>query len=977
VQEELPGLPELNPEDLAELRTLGQIVDYMKSKAGSVSAGAPAGAKDVSPLQSAPAASTANVADLQPIVLAIVGEKTGYPVEMLELDMDMEADLGIDSIKRVEILSAVQERVPGLPEFNPDVLAEFRTLQQIVDAMSHTQANAPATAAPKAAPTYAPAPSATVVVKKLAQPDQVAVTLPKASLCLINDDGSSAVTPLISQLQKQGWEVAVLQWPLALSPRTAKLPSNVKAVNVAEATEAGLQAAIETVAQTIGNIAALIHLQPARSIKGIEYPDASRDLLRLVFLQAKHLKVALNEAAASGGRAAFITVSRIDGQLGWKGGDSDLLQAGLFGLTKTAYHEWPNVFCRAIDADPKFDGEALAKAIVAELWDADRRISEVGLSPSKDGANERVTLVAQETDSYAQAPGKSISKDSVFLVSGGAKGVTTACVAALARNFGGKYILMGRSELLAAEPAWSAGITNEAELKKRAMGELTAKGDKPTPVKVQQFLRPILSSREISQALQAIRAAGGEAEYVAGDVTDAAGIKSKLATITAKLGKITGIVHGAGVLADRLIEQKTVKDFDAVYGTKIDGLAAMLACVDQKALTHFVMFSSAAGFYGNVGQSDYAIANDILNKTSVRFKQLNPSAQCLAFDWGPWDGGMVTPELKRMFTERGVYIIPLEAGAQLFASEVGASANRCPQIVVGNEMQGAGQEGTPAKKLLASRLSRVISRTANPFVEHHVIGGNPVMPTVAMIGWMATGCEALFAGYHYAGLRNYRLFKGIVFDGTEPAVVHMDANPGEDANGEVVVKVQIYSDNNGKRVNHYGADVVLNAKLPAAPGYANAFAKAGGAATASYGDGTLFHGELLQGITDELEFSDKRLVLGCTITAPASAQQGQFMVGSTNLFADDLLFQAMLVWARKQYSAGSLPSSVVAFEQFRVAQPGERCFIVVDVIRHSEKALVADVTMVASDGAVISRFKSAEVTISASLNTLFKPAANG
>ena len=54
--------------------------------------------------------------DLQALMLAVVSEKTGYPAEMLNLDMDMDADLGIDSIKRVEILSLVQEQVPGLPE---------------------------------------------------------------------------------------------------------------------------------------------------------------------------------------------------------------------------------------------------------------------------------------------------------------------------------------------------------------------------------------------------------------------------------------------------------------------------------------------------------------------------------------------------------------------------------------------------------------------------------------------------------------------------------------------------------------------------------------------------------------------------------------------------------------------------------------------------------------------------------------------
>jgi acyl carrier protein len=66
-------------------------------------------------------------------LLEIVGEKTGYPIEMLELEMDMETDLGIDSIKRVEILGTVQERFPNLPQPNLEDLAELRTLGQIVD----------------------------------------------------------------------------------------------------------------------------------------------------------------------------------------------------------------------------------------------------------------------------------------------------------------------------------------------------------------------------------------------------------------------------------------------------------------------------------------------------------------------------------------------------------------------------------------------------------------------------------------------------------------------------------------------------------------------------------------------------------------------------------------------------------------------------------------------------------------------------
>ncbi len=70
---------------------------------------------------------------LENILLTVISEKTGYPAEMLELSMDMEADLGIDSIKRVEIFGAMTEDYPEVSGINPNDLTELRTLGQIVD----------------------------------------------------------------------------------------------------------------------------------------------------------------------------------------------------------------------------------------------------------------------------------------------------------------------------------------------------------------------------------------------------------------------------------------------------------------------------------------------------------------------------------------------------------------------------------------------------------------------------------------------------------------------------------------------------------------------------------------------------------------------------------------------------------------------------------------------------------------------------
>ncbi|WP_372942540.1 beta-ketoacyl synthase N-terminal-like domain-containing protein, partial [Shewanella sp.] len=99
---------------------------------------------------------------VQLTMMTVVADKTGYPTEMLELSMDMEADLGIDSIKRVEILGTVQDELPGLPELSPEDLAECRTLGEIVDYMQSTLSASTASAAVQA-PTMQTTPAQTSV----------------------------------------------------------------------------------------------------------------------------------------------------------------------------------------------------------------------------------------------------------------------------------------------------------------------------------------------------------------------------------------------------------------------------------------------------------------------------------------------------------------------------------------------------------------------------------------------------------------------------------------------------------------------------------------------------------------------------------------------------------------------------------------------------------------------------------------------
>ena len=134
LQELYPDLPKPNLEELAEKRTIGQIVEYLEKQVVTNSTTNQINhsehiVKNVDPKvidipHSSPTSD--EYSSIAETLLKITSEKTGYPVEMLELDMDMEADLGIDSIKRVEILGGMQEVYPDLPKPNLEELGDLR-----------------------------------------------------------------------------------------------------------------------------------------------------------------------------------------------------------------------------------------------------------------------------------------------------------------------------------------------------------------------------------------------------------------------------------------------------------------------------------------------------------------------------------------------------------------------------------------------------------------------------------------------------------------------------------------------------------------------------------------------------------------------------------------------------------------------------------------------------------------------------------
>ena len=143
-----------------------------------------------------------------------------------------------------------------------------------------------------------------------------------------------------------------------------------------------------------------------------------------------------------------------------------------------------------------------------------------------------------------------------------------------------------------------------------------------------------------------------------------------------KHGTIDGVIHGAGVIEDKLLADKTGESWSRVVETKVLGLLLLQKYIKIESLGFFTVFSSVAGRYGNSGQTDYSTANELMNRLCCQLKMNWPDhVKVRSFCWGPWGktkfgAGMVTADTEAKFAEKGVTLVSADVGRQLFKTEL-------------------------------------------------------------------------------------------------------------------------------------------------------------------------------------------------------------------------------------------------------------------------------------------------------------------
>ncbi|MBI2423068.1 MAG: SDR family NAD(P)-dependent oxidoreductase [Candidatus Hydrogenedentes bacterium] len=909
LKDQLPEAPAIGPEELGRLQTLRQVVEHL--------------AKGMTPSAPAPAASQAapsvDASRIEKVLLNTVAEKTGYPVDMLELDMALDADLGIDSIKRVEILSAIKDRMPELPAIGPEDLGRLQTLRQVAAHLASTHAKAQA--APAGTQAFLPVIQTNTSAAGLGDPIHAA----QLTLVPFAPAAAPAFTP---------GAVLLVGGPASLSADLAlALQQREILVHCASLTDA------------------LTHSTPkADTVILVAPEDPGASFMQDAFQLLKNFG-AVRQAAGEG---AWITITLQGGSFALEDCGASPMGGGLAGLTKTAALEWTHLHCRALDTT--------AGAPADQILDTCLATGPVELALTNDGLRQLI-LLPWQPEGASRLP---LDKGDVVIVTGGARGVTAATAIALAEAAQPTLVLLGRSAAPEAEPAWLAALDEEKAIKQALLQQESGL----TPKTLQAAYDRAMNNRAALQTLARIEGTGARAVYLQADIRDANAVAQTVATVREHYGPIRGLVHGAGVLADRHIADKTPEQFAFVFGTKIDGIQLLLDATQDDDLRIIALFSSSTGRFGRVGQVDYAAANEILNKIAQRESRRRPQCRVCAFNWGPWAGGMVDASLAEVFRKEGVGLIGLHDGARFLVDTLAQESIPPAELVVmGGPIPGVREPGAEAATVA---FSLGLSVAEYPFLRSHVLNNKAVLPVAVMLEWLAQGALHENPGLRFHGLDNLRVLKGVTLTQDETVPLDIKTGKAQRSGDQWLVPVSL----EGERFRHAAAVVVLREALPTdAPRIVEQPLKAAAYNNGGlYDSGHLFHGPEFQSL-DQVDGAPDILAARVKkAPAPASwIQQPLRNAWIADPLAIDSSFQMMILWSFKEYNTGSLPTQLGAYRQFKSSFPREGVRITAQVLEHDAQRAFAVIEFVDPQSQeLVARITGYECTLNASLNEAFR-----
>ncbi|MFF0158141.1 SDR family NAD(P)-dependent oxidoreductase [Streptomyces sp. NPDC005263] len=725
---EVLGLPVVEDVDSSALNTLNRIAEFVAGLQAATrpapAAPAPAApaqgtAVQETPVPEEPAQATAEeLAEAERVVWEVAEAKTGYPADLLEADLDLEADLGIDSVKQAEILGEVRE-VLGLPVVEDVDSSALNTLNRIAEFVAGLQAatgrsprggttsgtggdgtdDSHIPEAAPARPVLPPVLERTIdriagryvplaVESPLDHPDATPFSVDGKAVVVITGQDTALAREVLPRLTERGAR------PYVVAPEQAAVPDDWPTARADFTDPDSLAKALAT-ARTDSGVQVVVNLHPygpgpdpvaattSFDRPAADWSSAADQHFTVNLLAAKAYFADLTQAGGDGG---YFAATAVGGVFGLESdGAMDPLGGLTAGFAKSLDLELPDTRVKVVDFT-EGDAAGAADILLAEITTDAERSVEVG---HLRGLRKIVQVVPHEIATNERQQPLRLDPGSVVVFSGGSRGITYECAKELARLEGVRVVILGRTRPAQGTEDWMA-LDDEAfaRLGKGWFPQAKKKNPAITPVEAKKQFAALANARELYRNIEELHAINPLSVYEVCDVSDGEQVTAAIDAVRVRYGRIDGVVHAAGLDSVATVPKKSLDHARHVVRVKADGSHHLWHAVKHDQLKFFGFFGSFLGRFGMDGQVDYTAGADLVSKLSALLARRNPDMRVFTLCWTGWsDVGMAATEAVRRVQEevRGLRYLGVEEGVQHFAREVFQGGDD-PEVLVFGEI---------------------------------------------------------------------------------------------------------------------------------------------------------------------------------------------------------------------------------------------------------------------------------------------------
>lgn len=733
---------------------------------------------------------------LRRLMIDLLVDQTGYDEDIIDMEADLESELGVDSIKRAQLLGELEQQFDLPPIQQSDLkLADFPTLASIhefiMDQVGTRKKKSP---------------------RSLTDDGGVADHCPPSNLASETDQGptkdsanaeaESLVLPTRRGPRKDVPASGTHRFTLGLRPAD-RLPGMPTVPSFdGPALVVGDNAIAETLSERLR--------QAGVRVDELRRPDLSSldqtldalwgdDVSQHLFITTPHDREAAwavddwdafsarrNQALKVPyricqrwmqrviddklmDRSSLVTVLRGGGSFGLDNTSERSNESGaMAGLTKAmlieawmrGYRDTPMLIIDAPaghaagrvadqDADQVVDG--VWRELTVPSYDEEVSVwgaSRVALEPIHEPLSTR-----KISDPIVQTRFP-LTRGGNWVVAGGGRGITAMTAMELAERHGLTLQLLGMAPHPQIDEATrDHAIADRADLRRTTMRRIQAQGQNPV-----KHWRQFEKAIEIDLTLQECRRRGIDAKYHSVNISDAADVQQTLAKIRDLDGPIHGVIQGAGSGQDARFDRKRPDKVEQCFSAKIDGTVALANATRNDPLEWFIGFGSISGRFGANGHTDYSAANDALAKLIGDLGRRRHQTRCVTFHWHAWgDVGMATkPEAKLALDMIGMKFMPASEGLLHFLNEIELGGDAGEVLITDRRYVRKffpyGEDDRPfaaplilpslrgdqiEQQIRSDSYAVTLDPTRDLFLKEHLVSGKPTLPMVIAIEMMA------------------------------------------------------------------------------------------------------------------------------------------------------------------------------------------------------------------------------------------------